>query len=667
MLDLFTISVVIMLMATVLAVAMVVTWWQTDVVPGFGYIAAAQVLMPVGLGGLLLNLFWPNSALNWLSNTLILVGAALLPAGMRLIAEDGSLPRNKAPFLFVAGTSLALAWFVFVDDAINPRIVIMSIATAVLFAMAAIPVGHLPQAKIVRAILWAFVALMLGRAVYSWSAHVEATVFSSEFIYHSLTFTTVSVLGVGLPFAAFFLNASMQSSRLRIERAKAECRVADLGAIQDIISDTKLSVHVKRRALLKAVAQMLGLRVGMIANVVGNRYEVTTLFSDLDTISAKEGSVFELGETVCSELLRKGHSSLSFHNKQCRESLVHPAYDGSCPGAYIGALIESNAGFYGTVSFSDTRSRHSAFDQHEQTIVHTVANWLAADLEQEVHARREARRLNQLETLTDALKTHVAYVDRHYVTRFLNQTFRQMLGPTAQTLVGKHMARVVGDRFFERVKPRIDEVFLGRAQSFEDCPDTLEGRSFLIRYVPDIEGEDEVQGFFAFADEITEYRRREDDLRTAAQRDPLTGLLNRRGLEHALNHITHDQVLALVLIDLDDFKGVNDRHGHGVGDSALCAVARILLEVCRKQDFAVRLGGDEFLLVLDAAVEDAVVVAGRIQDRVEAIATRQLKAGELGASIAVVKSRRRSMKGALSKADALVYMVKRDGGRNIKS
>lgn len=99
----------------------------------------------------------------------------------------------------------------------------------------------------------------------------------------------------------------------------------------------------------------------------------------------------------------------------------------------------------------------------------------------------------------------------------------------------------------------------------------------------------------------TERLRREHDVMTRqAHLDDLTGLANRRGFARYLESVEHQGIrtLTLLLADLDDFKSVNDRFGHGVGDSVLVTVGRLLEAYVRQADCAVRLGGDEFAIVL---------------------------------------------------------------------
>ena len=109
--------------------------------------------------------------------------------------------------------------------------------------------------------------------------------------------------------------------------------------------------------------------------------------------------------------------------------------------------------------------------------------------------------------------------------------------------------------------------------------------------------------YIAQLQDISERKRLEEHLRHLADHDPLTGLRNRRLFEHDLRlqvarSRRYGEQAALMVIDLDDFKRVNDRHGHKVGDDTLKAVARALTRRLRETDLVARLGGDEFAVLL---------------------------------------------------------------------
>ncbi|PJI99656.1 diguanylate cyclase (GGDEF)-like protein [Acidovorax sp. 69] len=112
-----------------------------------------------------------------------------------------------------------------------------------------------------------------------------------------------------------------------------------------------------------------------------------------------------------------------------------------------------------------------------------------------------------------------------------------------------------------------------------------------------------------------------DDLRVMAVHDPLTGLLNRRGLADALEAHFRSRPAAmahLLMVDIDHFKRINDTYGHKVGDLVLCSVAEVLQRTARQGDLTCRLGGEEFVVIaLDMDGAGAMQLAERVRDAIE--------------------------------------------------
>ncbi len=167
--------------------------------------------------------------------------------------------------------------------------------------------------------------------------------------------------------------------------------------------------------------------------------------------------------------------------------------------------------------------------------------------------------------------------------------------------------------------------------------------------------------------QFLDQRRLEHMSRTA----PLTGLLNRRafltGLEVQLVRAQRQNCSgALLYIDLDNFKPINDLHGHARGDEVLCRVAQLLLQNSRPYDLAARLGGDEFALWLDG-IDDAAG-ARRARQIVDDATTLQQYNPEaqsrLGISVGIAmfeSSGGESVEHLLARADAALYEAKRAG------
>jgi diguanylate cyclase (GGDEF)-like protein len=153
----------------------------------------------------------------------------------------------------------------------------------------------------------------------------------------------------------------------------------------------------------------------------------------------------------------------------------------------------------------------------------------------------------------------------------------------------------------------------------------------------------------------------------AANRDPLTGLLNRRGLYAeagmAWARCSRGSILAVVVIDLDGFKQLNDDHGHGTGDATLRAVADQLTESIRTRDIAARIGGDEF--VIAAGLSDEHDLDSFVR-RIRALTLRDPAGLALRSSVGVtwqhVDEAALDLDAILHRADEAMYRAKRVGG-----
>ncbi|HEV3255069.1 MAG TPA: diguanylate cyclase [Candidatus Acidoferrales bacterium] len=172
----------------------------------------------------------------------------------------------------------------------------------------------------------------------------------------------------------------------------------------------------------------------------------------------------------------------------------------------------------------------------------------------------------------------------------------------------------------------------------------------------------EADGYEVIAEDITKQRKLEDHLRQQAAKDSLTGLANYRSLIELLDtEIRRSErtgrEFALLFLDLDGLKQINDHFGHLVGSQALCRLADILCICCRDIDTAARFGGDEFALVLPETGEAAAnLVARRIRDSL----AQDDRTPKLSVSIGVAIHPRdgKKLDILLSAADASLYSMK---------
>jgi diguanylate cyclase (GGDEF)-like protein len=185
---------------------------------------------------------------------------------------------------------------------------------------------------------------------------------------------------------------------------------------------------------------------------------------------------------------------------------------------------------------------------------------------------------------------------------------------------------------------------------------------------------------YAVARDVTERKALEDELERLSQRDPLTGLFNRRSFDEALDRQLaytrrYGSGGAVLVIDLDRFKQINDEFGHDVGDEALCRVAEVLDSNLRQSDavgrhaegVVGRIGGDEFAVLLpeaDAAAADAVAtrLVSAIAASPLAVEGREAKlAISVGAALFDGEGCPQA-KELMAAADRAMYVAKASGG-----
>ena len=293
------------------------------------------------------------------------------------------------------------------------------------------------------------------------------------------------------------------------------------------------------------------------------------------------------------------------------------------------------------------------------------------DITDELSAKQQqSRQAATLRSVTEAIPATVAVVGVDGRYRFVNSGFERWSGSHRGSIVGRTLQEVLGRTEHERSRPWIERVLAGETVNFEkEYTGRTVARHLAISYVPLWLDSGEVDGFIAVAQDITLHKQEEVRLLHLTQRDTLTGLLNRAGFEQYLESKLREegsaQTLALLYVDLDHFKPVNDTHGHPVGDEVLRLFAERLLNTVRPTDAVARLGGDEFAIALAGVREGAN--ANAVADKVIAAAQAPFEVGPLvvsiGASVGVAFGADSAVgwRDLVARADAMLYRAKAAG------
>ena len=273
--------------------------------------------------------------------------------------------------------------------------------------------------------------------------------------------------------------------------------------------------------------------------------------------------------------------------------------------------------------------------------------------------------------------------DTNNIILRVNRAFTDVTGYSSEEAVGKKPTLLQSGRqspnFYRSLWKKLlqnnfwqGEIY-NKRKNGEIFPEWLN-----ITAVKDSHGE--TSHYVASFTDITEYKQREEAIHNLAYYDPLTQLPNRRLLldrikQTMLSNTRHDKYGALLLIDLDNFKKLNDTQGHDVGDLLLIEVAQRILGQLRSEDTVARLGGDEFVVMLndldsrlEVAAQNTEIVAEKIRNAINK--PFLLRGHEYHNSpsigISIFHNQEISVDKLLKHADTAMYQAKHSGRNTIR-
>lgn len=269
--------------------------------------------------------------------------------------------------------------------------------------------------------------------------------------------------------------------------------------------------------------------------------------------------------------------------------------------------------------------------------------------------------------ILDLLPDVVCVVDPqgHYLA--VNAAFERLIGYRPEEVLGRRMTELIHPDDHATTAQAVQRVMEGRPlphfrNRYVRRDGGLVDMQWSARWLPDYGVR------IAVGHPVTELRDLERRLEFMAAHDPLTRLPNRHRLREELDRLLADgtRPLAVLYLDLDGFKAINDRHGHALGDQVLRETAAGLRQALRHGDFIARVGGDEFVALLPDCghADDARAVAGMLQ---AALDQRQAQPSfaRIGVSIGVAccPADGRDAETLLRHADADMYAAKHGRGQ----
>ncbi|MEJ7583002.1 MAG: EAL domain-containing protein [Acidimicrobiales bacterium] len=298
-----------------------------------------------------------------------------------------------------------------------------------------------------------------------------------------------------------------------------------------------------------------------------------------------------------------------------------------------------------------------------------------AVLTEDLHRRRSAHRFK---ALVEHSSDIIVVLDRRGRVTYCSPSSMTMLGYSPEELAGTELESLVHASDKHVVEEMVGMVKLSRApapghelrvRSSSDEWKTLEVT------VSDLRDDADVDGFVLNAHDVSSRKALEEDLRQRALHDDLTGLPNRVKFRDRVDHAlalrrSQDTGTAILFVDLDDFKAVNDGLGHDFGDEVLKVIADRLSGTARAGDTPARLGGDEFGLLLEniGGPEDAMELARRLlqtlQEPVEVDGHEIAVGASLG--VAFADATIDSSDVLLRNGDVAMYYAKRTGTGRIR-
>lgn len=477
----------------------------------------------------------------------------------------------------------------------------------------------------------------------------------------------LSLIGVSLLLLTHWIGLLPDTRETKLAEARSRRAICESVAVQFCLAAERNDL-----AAMRAVAELIVARNDSVARLEVRRSTGQTLVSAVRKENAEGPSATECGEeTLTVPIFTNQHPWGDVHVTWLvpRETFV---------AAPTGRLVLLVA-FVGLISFV-------VFCAYlRRVLTHLDPSTVVPE-----------RVKNTLDTLAEG----VVVLDNKSRVVLANQAFAAAVGKPMQSLCGER----VSDFAWTRTKDTVDQALPWERAAQEctaqrgeilriDVAGRGEPRTFSVNAAPILGSNQGCRGVLATFDDLTQLEQktatlvdlvqclqesqkqieaRNEELQFLATRDPLTSCFNRRAFfsqaESTWDSAYQEQrPLAVIMADVDHFKGFNDKHGHAVGDKVLQHVSKILRTEVRKQDMVCRFGGEEFCILLAKAdLEAAGRLADRMRSEIETSPCEGLRV-TVSMGIAVLEGDTPQLQIAIERADRALYASKRSGRNRVST
>ena len=381
----------------------------------------------------------------------------------------------------------------------------------------------------------------------------------------------------------------------------------------------------------------------------------------------------DVNHTACTrmgysreELLQRGPQDLLGASRE----EIERAYDKVIAAGANGITSESSA---------RTKDGRASVTELHRRALHLEKGWLIVSIARDITERKRAEQAlreseAELRLLTENVPAMILYFDPRMNCVFANQYYADFFGLTVTDLVGKPLREIIGDTVFPDLEAHFRKALEGAPVAYQREVRLKSGeqRYIEVKLVPRVADQRQILGCYSMVIDITEQKQTEGRIRYLATHDSLTGLPNRLlfndRLGQAISLAKRDACqFALLYLDLDGFKPVNDTLGHSVGDQVLNAVAERLRNQVRESDTVARIGGDEFTVILrdisspqDVAAVSQKIIAAFAAPFCLGTVSEEIKIGA-SIGIAVYPGDAQDHEALIGRADAAMYNAKAQG------